>query len=193
MPEGPNWLAIMIQGAVWFLAMTLVMGWLARTRLAPAKRTATGTELKLPLGMLAISIVGMTLFTGLAIASSFADAGPVVAGLFITFAVLSAYLAYEYFNDRFEQRADGITMRPLFGGERFVPWPDVASVRFGSVGNWIVVKDRGGGTMRLSVMMIGLPALAEALLSNVPAELIAPNSLEVLHATAEGHPPSIWG
>ena len=52
-------------------------------------------------------------------------------------------------------------------------------------------RPRPGRTLRLSVMLVGLPAVADALMRNVDPALIADDSLEIIKETARGQPPSI--
>jgi len=42
-------------------------------------------------------------------------------------------------------------------------------------------------------MLVGLPEFARAVLANVPANVIEPETRPILEATANGNPPSIWG
>jgi hypothetical protein len=173
--------------------MTLVMGWFARSRLQPAARTATGVVLKLPVSLLLLGTVCAVMFGAFTVLSySAPTGGPFVAAIFVVFAALGCYLVFEYFRDRYELRSGGLAYRTPLGTERFAPWADVIWVRYSRMGNWLVLKLRNGRTLRLSVMLIGLPTFAEALLRNVHPDLIAEDSRQIIQETARGEPPKVW-
>jgi hypothetical protein len=193
MTDAPPWVGTVLQWGLWFVLMTLVMGWLARRRLGPAAPTATGTLLKLPISLLVIGVVCTAMFGTFAVLSySAPTGGAVVAAVFVLFAAVGCYVIVEYFRDRYELRPGGLAWRTPIGTERFAPWADVAWVRYSRVGNWLVLRLRNGRTLRLSVMLVGLPALAEALLRNVHPDLIAEDSRQIIQDTARGEPPKVW-
>jgi hypothetical protein len=193
MTDAPSWLATLLQWGIWFVLVSLVLGWLSRDRLQAPQPTTTGTLLKLPLSLLVVGVICAAMFGAFTVLSySAPTGGPVIATVFLLFASLGGYVIYEYFRDRYELRRDGIAYRTPLGGERFAPWADVLWVRYSRTGNWIVLKLLNGRNLRLSVMLIGLPAFAEALLRNVNPDLIAEDSRQVIEETARGEPPKVW-
>jgi hypothetical protein len=186
--------AAIIQWGIYLVAMTLVMGWLARSRLrSPDATTTGGVLLKQPVGMLFLGLVAMGMFGAFAVLSYGArTGGPGVAAIFLVFVALGAYVTYSYFADRLELRPDGIVYPRLARRWRFAPWDEISAVRYGSAMKWFVFTLRDGTRLRASAILIGLPALAEATLRHVPTERIAPDAMGVLRETADGRPPSVW-
>jgi hypothetical protein len=193
MDESSSWLVPAIQWGLWFVLMIVVMGWIGRDRLRPPAHSATGTLLRLPVSILAIGVTCAGLFVICAVFSySAATGGPFVAAIFTLLAALGCYMIIEYFRDRYELRRDGVAYRTPLGSERFTPWADILWVRYSRAGKWIVLKLRNGRTLRLSVLLVGLPVFAEELLHNVDPSLIAEDSRDVLQNTSRGRPPSVW-
>jgi hypothetical protein len=118
--------------------------------------------------------------------------GPLVAALFLLFALLGCYLTYAYFAERYEVRAEGLAYRTRRGAERLAPWGQICRASFGQWGMWFVLRLRDGTVLRLSALLVGLPAFAEALLRRVDPSVIADDSVDVLRRTARGDPPRVW-
>jgi hypothetical protein len=193
MAESPAWWAPLAQWGLWLVLMSLVMGWLARSRRQPAARTASGEVLQLPKALLAIGLVAVVFFGACAVLSfGSPTGGPGVAALFLAFALMGSYMVYEYFADRHELRADGLASHTFFGGSRVAQWSDIQSVQYSRSWGWFVLKLRDGKTLRLSAMLVGLPAFAQALLRNVDPTIVRDDSVEILRSTAEGNPPKVW-
>ena len=192
MPDSPWW-APAVQSGLWFVVMSLVMGWLARTRMRPAARTPTGIVLKEPASLLLLGLVCTAAFGAFAYFSiwSLTD-GPGVAALFLLFALMGCYLIYSQFAERYEVRPDGLVYRTLLRGDRLARWGEIREVRYGWLGKWFVLRLRDGTVLRLSVLLVGLPTFADALLRNVDPGVIAEDSVDILRHTALGDPPSVW-
>jgi len=58
--------------------------------------------------------------------------------------------------------------------------------------SWFRVEGVRGEVVRVSAMLMSLPAFAEAILSTVPTNCIDPETSDILQETANGEPPSIW-
>jgi len=178
---------------IWIILMGLVMGWLARSRLRPPPQTESGTVLKLPVGLLVVGLVCAGMFGAFAYFSfSAPTGGPVVASVFSAFALLGCYLIYLFATEWYEVRPDGIAYRTMLGRTRVASWEDVRHVRYASALQWFVIRMQDGRVLRLSAMLIGLPALAHMLLSKVGGERLDPDSAEVVRQTASGNLPKVW-
>ncbi len=193
MSESLPWLTPVIQWGLWFVLMSLIMGWLARSRLRSPARTTGGLVLELPKSLLIIGLVATVMFGAFAIlAYPSPTGGAAISAFFLLFVALGSYMIFAYFNDRYELRPDGLAHRKLFGGERVVRWADIRAISYSSTWSWFVLKLSDGTTLRLSVMLIGLPALAQALLAHLDPTTIADDAVAIIQKTAQGEPPSAW-
>jgi len=68
----------------------------------------------------------------------------------------------------FRVALDGIRYRTPPHGRGRLEWEDVARVSWSAAMKWFAIRTREGQTVRLSALLFGLPALAQALLMNVP-------------------------
>lgn len=193
MSDGPWW-ATVLQWTVWALLMSLVMGWLGRSRMK-ARPAAESRKLRHPTSTLITGVVGCGFFVALAIVSAVSFDTPGrwwIALAFLGFALLSAPLLLDYFIARHEVSDEGLSFCKLSGGRKFMRWSEVRTVRYATMMKWFRLEGEGGDVARLSVMMMGLPEFARMLLERVPASAIEPPTLAVLQATAAGQPPSVW-
>ncbi len=94
--------------------------------------------------------------------------------------------------DRYELRPDGLVSRKLLGGADLARWADVRAISYNRACGWLILRLHNGRTLWLSVMLIGLPELVQALLANVAPTIIADDAMEMIRQTAEGEPPSTW-
>jgi hypothetical protein len=65
-------------------------------------------------------------------------------------------------------------------------------VQYAPAMKWFRLETRAGSVARISIMMMGLPEFARVLLKSAPQAVIDAQTLDVLQATAAGHPPSVW-
>jgi len=100
-------------------------------------------------------------------------------------------IVLDYFFTRYEIGAEGLKYRTLFRRSGIAKWSDVEEVRFTEVMGCFRIRLRRGKTLRISVMLVGLPELAQALLRSVPSEIIDEETIQVLEQTAHGDLPSI--
>jgi hypothetical protein len=63
---------------------------------------------------------------------------------------------------------DGIRFRTPPKGRGRLQWDEVAGVSWSAPMKWFAIRTREGHTVRLPALLFGLPALAQALLTNVP-------------------------
>ena len=186
--------ATVIQWAIWAAAMSLVMGWLARSRQQPPAGHAQGTLVH-PRTTLVIGVVCALIFVALALASAIfpGTTGSVwVTLLFLAFASLGALIILEYQRARHTVTPEGIHYGRLFGQGGFLPWKNIQTLHYSASAKWFRLQGPQG-VARLSAMLVGLPQFAQLALANVSPQAIDPPTRVVLEQTAAGHLPSIWG
>lgn len=106
-------------------------------------------------------------------------------------AAAGAYLLLEYWTVRYLVHPDGFGYQTLFAGTGFAAWGDIRSVQWSLLGSWFRVELRSGRVVRISAIVLGLPALAQALLDQCgPA--IDPLARPALEQAAVGRPPLPW-
>jgi hypothetical protein len=184
-----------LQWIVWFVVMTLVMGWLARNRLR-ARPLSDSRRLVHPPSTLLVGLVVFLFFAGIAVVSN------VVANrtttwwtttFFSGFALLSLTMVADYFLARHEMSEDGLSYGSMTGRRGYLRWSDLRRVNYSSGMKWFRLETRSGAVARISAMLVGLPEFARLLLTHAPGDAISPDTLPVLEATAAGHPPPVWG
>ncbi|HXH81439.1 MAG TPA: PH domain-containing protein [Candidatus Tectomicrobia bacterium] len=193
MSERPWW-GIALQAVLWMAAMSLVMGWLGRSRFRARRMAAPGT-LEHPPSTLIVGVLCFGLFAGMAIVSNVVP-NPTATwwttAIFVGFALLSAPLILDYFVASHEASAAGLSYRKLLGARKSLRWSELRQVRYAPTMKWFRLETRSGDVARISAMLMGLPEFARLVLEHAPPEVIDPDTLEVLRATADGHPPSLW-
>jgi hypothetical protein len=190
-----DWWAPLAQWALWGIAMTVVTGWLARSRLRKRPDSERRT-LVYPVGILVIGIFGAVFFFGIAILSNTIGKNPTATVwttlFFIAFGLASSVLIADYFLTRCRVSDRGIEYGRMTGGRGNILWAEVRSVRYAPVMKWFVLEDASGVKARVPVMLLGLPEFAHFVLLHVPMEAIEPEALAVLRKTEQGWPPSPW-
>lgn len=188
------WWITTIQWSVWAVLMSLVMGWLAKSRHRP-RPDSQRRELAHPPSTLIIGLVCLVFFTGLAILSNvYANKTTTwwTTATFVGFALLAVPLIAEYFLARHEVSEEGMYYRRLTGASKSLRWSELRAVRYAPGMKWFRLETESGEVARISVMLMGLPEFARLVLAHVPRQSIEENTLHVLQSTAEGDPPSIW-
>lgn len=195
MSEGPWW-ATAIQWTVWAVIMSAVMGWLGRSRFNPRDKEELGT-LRHPKTTLITGLVCFAFFAALTVLSAFTGDGdeePMwwATAVFGGFAAMSAPMILDYFMARHRVSDDGLAYRKLLGTTGFLRWSDLSKVRYGLMMKWFRLETTDGSVVRISAMLMGLPEFAQALLKAAPAEAMDTHARQLLEATADGNPPSLW-
>ncbi len=113
-------------------------------------------------------------------------------GVPLSFASIGAYLLLEYLTVRYVVKPDGFEYRTLAAGAGIAFWADIRSVRWSLVGSWFRVELQSGSVVRVSVIILGIPTLAQALLDHA-GQTVDPSARPVLEQTAAGNPPVPWG
>ncbi len=184
-----------LQWTVWGIVMSLVMGWLGKTRLREPERTADGVVLRNPASMLVIGLLCVIFFFGAAVASLLAikhGEGLKIFFAFSAFALLGLPLVADYYRDHHEVGARGLHYQTTFGGAGSASWNDLVKVRYSQGMKWFRLELRNSKVVRISAMMIGLADFAKLLLEHAPAADIDPATRQILEQTAAGNPPRVW-
>jgi len=189
------WWAPAVQWGIWALAMSVVMGWLARTRThAPAPHQAR--SLAHPRSTLIVGLACGGFFLALAVLSALfpgQTGSPLISLFFLAFAALGALLILDYRNARHELTPDGLHYGKLLGGGGQFRWADVRQLRYSQSAKWFRLELADHRIVRISAMLRGLPEFAAEALSQVPPPAVDAETRAVLEATAQGTLPSVWG
>jgi hypothetical protein len=186
--------ATALQWLFWALIMSLIMGWVARSRMRP-RPAGCDQQLQHPISTLIIGLAGFLLFAAIAVVSNvFANATTSwwTTAIFVGFALLALPVVGDYFAARHEVSREGLRYGRLIGAGGFLRWDELKSVRFSSSMKCFRLKSQSGTVVRISVMLMGLPIFAQMLLANTRWEAIDLTTRTILQATAEGNPPSVW-
>lgn len=189
-----TWWMHALQWGTWFVLMTFAMGWLAKSRLG-RRAAAQSNVLQFPRTVLIVGIVGWVFFVGLAVLSILypnTTGSLWVTLIFIGFSALGAHWVIEFFYVRLRVERDGLHYRTLTGGNGFLRWDNVTKIRYSHMTKWFRIEGVRGEVVRVSAMLMSLPAFAEAILMTVPVNRIDPETSDILQETANGEPPSIW-
>jgi len=188
------WWSHVVQWGLWAVAMSLVMGWLARSRKqAPAPPDAQ--TLAHPRSTLIVGLVCTGLFLIVAVLSALfpgKSGSPAVTLFFIGFAALGLPLILDYRNARHTLTADGLRYGKMLGGTGTLRWADVQRLSYSQSAKWFRLDLADGRVVRVSAMLVGLPQFAQAVLDQVPPAAISPDARTVLQGTAAGELPRIW-
>jgi hypothetical protein len=186
---------VWLQWMLWGLLMSLVMGWVARSRSRP-RHAGSAQRLQHPTSTLIIGLAGFLFFAAIAVISnvfSNATTSWKTTTVFVGFALLALPVVGDYFAARHEVSEEGLRYGRLFGSGGYMRWTELKSVRFSEAMKWFRLESQSGKVVRLSVMLMGLPTFAQLLLAHAPRQSIEKTALPVLQTTAEGNPPLIWG
>ena len=188
------WWAGLVQWGIWAAVMTVVMGWLARSRTDPAG-VADSRTLAHPRTTLIVGLACTGLFLALAVLSAAfpGKTGSVwVTLLFLGFAAMGFLMLLDYRNARHSITEDGLQYGRLLGGRGMLRWSEVRRLIYSESAKWFRLELSDGRVVRISAMLVGLPSFARAALDQVPPAAIPPGSRTVLEDTAAGNLPSIW-
>lgn len=191
----PEWLAPVAQSLFWVVSMTLVMRWLGRSRQRP-RPASDGKSVRHPPGILAVGVISLLFFVGVVVAASiWPDEGVNVwfYSFFAGMILMSAYIVADYVYARHQITEEGMDFGRPTGGRVAFRWSEVRSIRFSRMWNWFRIELQSGEVVRVSAMMMGLPALARQVLSQVPAVRINRDALKLLENAAKDELPPIWG
>ncbi len=143
-----EWWIPIVQWTLWGVAMTVVMGWVARSRFG--KRPASGADaLAHPMSTLVIGVVGVLFFGGIAVVSNTIGKNH---HLNLDHAVFRGIRAGRGAHDRELFFRAPSCLRPrhglwrIFGQRGTSHWSDVTRVRYASMMKWFAIDLRSGST-----------------------------------------------
>ena len=189
-----TWWVTTIQWSVWAILMSLVMGWLARSR-HRARPAAHQRELAHPPSTLILGLACFVFFSGIAVVSNvYANKTTTwwTTAIFVGFALMAVPMIVDYFVAQHKVSEEGMSYRKLIGASKSLRWSELQTVRYVPGLKWFRLETQSGEVARISVMLMGLPEFARLLIAHAPRQAIEANTLTVLEATADGHPPSVW-
>jgi len=192
--ENRAWWITPLQWTLWLIVMSIVMGWLNRSRFR-ARPASQANRLAHPPSTLIIGLPCFALFAGLAVVSNVIPNKTTTwwtTSVFVGFALLSAPMVSGFFLEEYEVSEEGIAGRSFTGVRKYLRWSDLRAVRYAPLMKWFRLETQSGTAARISVMLIGLPEFARSLLQGAPHGVIDARTLVVLRATAAGNPPSLW-
>jgi hypothetical protein len=189
-----EWWVTAVQWIVWGILMTLVMGWLAKSRLR-ARPDASLHQLYHPTSTLIIGLACIVFFVGIAIISNVYSNKTTTwwtTTAFLGFAVLAVPVVADYFLSRHELSDEGLSYGGLSGKRGYLRWSELRRVQYAPGMKWFRLETSSGKVARISAMLVGLPEFAQLVLRHAPPKSIEPGALPILQATADGNPPPIW-
>jgi hypothetical protein len=194
MGERPWW-TLVIQWGLFFVLMSLVMGWLARSRQRP-RLPNEQPILEYPRSVLIVGLVCSGLFVALALCVLLfpgETGSPLIALFFLGFALLGVPLIAEYVRVRHQVEPGGLRYQTLSGKRGFLQWAYITRIRYSEGAKWFRIDGTNGEVIRISAMLTSLPEFARAALQGVARERIDAKTMHILESTAAGAPPSVWG
>ena len=193
MSDRPWWI-VALQWATWAAVMTVIMGWLSRSRTVTPKG-ADGL-LQQPRSMLVIGIVCTLFFAALAgLSRAFPGRNPSIwpTVVFLLFAAGGLIMVVDYYRGRHRLTPEGLHYGKLLGPGGVVRWDQVTGLRYSDTSKWFRLDTSDGRVVRVSAMLVGLQDFASEALDHVPESAIDHRALEMLEAARRGELPSIWG
>lgn len=191
----PGWLLALAQGLFWIATMTLAMRWLARSRHGPRPASDAG-RLRQPRAMLVLGIVGTVFCIGAMVAATIWPDDTVgfwFYAFFGGFTLLPLYLVADWRHARHAVSEAGMDFGRPSGRRLAFRWHEVERIRYARSAGWFRIALRSGEVVRVSAMLMGLPAFADKVLRHVPAARIETDALAMLKDAARGKLPDIWG
>lgn len=186
-----EWGLPILKHAAWVIAMMLVMGWIARSRMK-GQKGVDGGALKPPKSILIVGGGFSLFFSGMAVHSNVYGRTWGTTAVLLGIAAMSLLLVLEYIVARHRVSGIGMNYGRWFGRRRDLRWADLRSVRYSPLLRWFRLETAGGEVARISAMLMGLPEFAHLLLRHAPAESIDEETVAILRATAAGNPPAVW-
>lgn len=192
---GKNWWAPAVQWTLWGVVMTVVMGWLAKSRMKERPASDADT-LRQPAGILIMGLIGVSFFVGLAVVSNTIGKNSTTSIWttlgFLFFAAMSLPMVADYFLGRHLMSQEGLDYGKLLGKRGYARWGEIRSITYVPMMKWFKLRTASGATIRISATLMGLPAFAQYVLAHVPPERIDGPTRALLVETANGTPPRLW-
>lgn len=190
-----DWWIPILQWTLPGVALTIIMGWLAKSRMSQRPVTEVNT-LRHPTGILVIGLIGFAFFAGIAVVSNTIGKNSTTTIwttlIFLFFAGMSLAMVADYFFARHHLSADGLDYGRWTGQRGYIRWVQVRRVEYAPSMRWFKLHMPSGSPIRISAMLMGLPAFAQHVLAYVPAGRIDNSAKALLIETAEGNLPEVW-
>src|SRR5438874_3359859 len=135
-----------LQWTFWAIIMSLIMGWVARSRRQP-RAAEYARRLQHPPSTLIIGLVSFLLFAAIAVISNvFANATTSwkTTTIFVGFALLALPILGDYFAARHELSEEGLRYGRLVGSGGYMRWTELKSVRFSEAMKWFRLESQSG-------------------------------------------------
>jgi hypothetical protein len=189
-----RWWTTPLWWVLWLLSMSLIMGWIGRSRLRARPDSETG-RLTQTWALFIVGLFCFLVFVAMAVVSNVIPNTTTTwwtTAIFVGLACLGVPLVTGFFLEQYQASPDGLAGTNFIGIERQLRWSELRSVRYSLFMKWFWLETQSGTVIRISAMLTGLPEFARLLLANAPAEAIDAETLKLLRATAAGDPPSVW-
>ncbi|HYQ01858.1 MAG TPA: hypothetical protein VER96_24460 [Polyangiaceae bacterium] len=184
-----------VQGVLVALLTALIMGGIAKARLRKRPTQEAGTLVH-PKSSLVIALLTVVFFFGIALISNTVGKNstttPWTTLCFLGLGALGLPLVSDYYFGRHELVDGGMVYGGTFGKHGRFVWSQVTRLRYSRGLKWFVLDLHSGTKVRISLMLLGLPEFAAAVLAHVPRSVMDDATYGVLQETAAGNPPSVW-
>jgi hypothetical protein len=181
-----------MQWVIWAVAMSVVMGLLAKGRDRVSSKN--GHVLNFPTSVLVVGLGCGAFFAVLAVVSGFfpgRQKPPIaVPLLFAGFAICGAGVLVDGLRTRHEWSPDGVEYRSFIHSGHYT-WNEIRRVGHSMGMKWFVVDLADGRRVRMSFLLAGLPSWAREVLRQLP-ERVDQDTRELLEHTRDGRPPAVW-
>lgn len=175
--DAGEWGGHIVAAVVAHAVSVSLMAWLLRRRAFSGERLAGATILRYPRAWHLVAWGFLLLpLTGLGFLAWRFPPRPgeaiYLAAMVAGFGLVGAYFVLEVSGVAHELRPNGLLRRTPWGPRRFLPWSQVAVLRYsGLVTAWRIRTASGEGTY-VALQLSGIGAFARAVLDNVPPEVV---------------------
>lgn len=189
------WFSSIAQGLFWVVSMFVVTRWLGRSRLRARPPAESGNMVQ-PVGIVLLGLTLLLMMVGIMIGSFVwpdADPMPLWAYLIVVVMIaLSLYVIADYYFARHVISDAGMEYGRALGRRARFGWDEVRQVGFNKHMNWYLITLASGVPVRISVMLMGQPEFAKAVLRHVPAARIDATTRTMLYEASNGKLPPVW-
>ncbi len=189
-----EWWEPILHWTLWGIAMTVVMGWIARSR-TKLRPQGEQSMLKHPSSTLVLGLVCAVFFFALFVISNTIGRNDSVTVwtdlIFLGFTAMGLYVVGEYVVVRHRLTPEGIHYTPLLRRRGFIAWNEISIVDYAPVMKWFRLRTPAGVTVRISAMLLGLPEFARQVLAHIPADRFDVQTAALLRETAAGNLPRV--
>src|SRR5258705_5083436 len=126
------WWITALQWTAWLGLMSLVMGWLARSRFR-RRPESDAHRLCYPLSTLIVGLVCFAVFAGIAVVSNLYPNDTATwwtTAIFVGFALMAVPMISGFFLQHHDLSEDGLAHRNMIGASKHLRWSDLKTVRY---------------------------------------------------------------